>query len=613
MELSLGDMLVRAGVVTRQACGQAVSAQRRDGGNLVAALARAGAVDENRLMAFLDERFDLQERTLNVSDVDEAAVGLLPLPLLRKRGMLPFARSGSVLDVAVSDPTDLAAVDEIRFMTGHDVRTVLARPSTIERILADLPGAPAHNAAARDGEPVGSGTDAALAGRGPYLSPAAGRAHVVDMPGHGRRPVGSAPAAGPAPVHSAMARGRPAAREPGADTTVVALVDSLMKDAVARGASDIHIEPYEDSVRVRFRIDGVLQEVMTPPHEMKHALTSRIKVMSGLDIAEHRLPQDGRLKLDGTGGGEVDVRVSVLPVRFGEKVVLRLLHRSDLVTSLDALGIEARDRELFTRAMSKPAGMVLLTGPTGSGKTTTLYGMLSELNRPGVNISTAEDPVEYHLAGINQVQTHADIGLTFAACLRAFLRQDPDILMVGEIRDAETARIAVNAALTGHLVLTTLHTNDAPSSVHRLMDMGVEPYLIASAVSMVAAQRLLRRVCAGCRRVRAPLPGGMFTAPSAPAEEVRDVEDSHGAGCPECHHTGYRGRAAVYEVMTLTDDLQRMVLRGASAAELKAAAVAKGMRTLRQAAVDKVRQGVTTVEEALRVTDAAADGVEGQR
>ena len=597
MELSLGDLLVRAGVVTREACDQAVSARRRDGGNLVAALAREGAVDEGRLMAFMGERFGLEERSLTSSDVDESAFGLLPLSLLRKHQLLPFARSGSVLDVVVSDPTDLAGVDEVRFMTGHDVRTLLARPSTIERVLGQLSGASARGAVMPRGNPDGDGANAAAPARGhPSVSLPRGRSPVAQPPENGRPPAASSPA---------TARRAPA-REPGADTTVVALVDSLMRDAVARGASDIHIEPYEDSVRVRFRIDGVLQEVMTPPHEMKHALTSRIKVMSGLDIAEHRLPQDGRLKLEGAGG-EVDVRVSVLPTRFGEKVVLRLLHRSDLVTSLDGLGLEARDRELFNQAMSKPAGMILLTGPTGSGKSTTLYGMLSELNRPGVNISTAEDPVEYHLAGINQVQTHADIGLTFAACLRAFLRQDPDILMVGEIRDAETARIAVNAALTGHLVLTTLHTNDAPSSVHRLMDMGVEPYLIASAVSMVAAQRLLRRVCDVCR-VRTPLPGGMSTAPRARAEEVRDVEDCHGAGCPECHHTGYRGRAAVYEVMTLTDELQRMVLRGASAAELKAAAVEKGMRTLRQAAVDKVRQGATTVEEALRVTDADAVG-----
>lgn len=598
MELSLGSALVRAGVVTGEACDQAVSAQRREGGSLAAALVRQGAVDEGRLMAFMGERFGLEEKSLTSSDVDEGAFGLLPPSLQRKRGILPLALSGSVLDVAVSDPTDLAAVDEIRFMTGHDVRTMLARPSTIDRVFGQLSGASTRGAVMPGGNPDGDGANAAAPADGqPSASLGRGRSAVVAPPDNGPRPAASPPA-----------RGRlEAAREPGADTTVVALVDSLMRDAVARGASDVHIEPYEDSVRVRFRIDGVLQEVMTPPPGMKHALTSRVKVMSGLDIAEHRLPQDGRLKLGGTVGGEVDVRVSVLPTRFGEKVVLRLLHRSDLVTSLDALGLEACDRELFTQAMNKPAGMILLTGPTGSGKSTTLYGMLSELNQPGVNISTAEDPVEYHLAGINQVQTHADIGLTFAACLRAFLRQDPDILMVGEIRDAETARIAVNAALTGHLVLTTLHTNDAPSSVHRLMDMGVEPYLIASAVSMVAAQRLLRRVCEACRVRTAPR-SGLFTTTRARTEEVRDLEDCRGAGCPECHHTGYRGRVAIYEVMTLSDGLRRMVLRGASAAEFKAAAVEKGMRTLRQAAVGKVRQGVTTVEEALRVTDADSAG-----
>ncbi len=569
MEHSLGELLVGAGLVSREAFDRAGARQRREDGGLVAALARAGAMDEGRFVAFVGERFGIEEKGLTPSHVDEEAFALLPLPLLRKRQWLPFAREGSVLEVAVSDPTDRAAVDEIRFRTGLDVSTALVRPSTIERILD-----------ARSGASNGAAGDAAgLVGR---------RAREL--------PAAAGPAAPPSPAR---------ARKPGSDTTVVALVDSLMQDAVARGASDIHVEPYEDSVRVRFRIDGVLQEVMTPPHGMKHALTSRIKVMSGLDIAEHRLPQDGRLRLDGTGG-EVDVRVSVLPTRFGEKVVLRLLHRSDLVTSLDGLGLEARDRDLFTRAMSKPSGMILLTGPTGSGKSTTLYGMLSELNQPGVNISTAEDPVEYHLAGINQVQTHADIGLTFAACLRAFLRQDPDILMVGEVRDADTARIAVNAALTGHLVLTTLHTNDAPSSVHRLMDMGVEPYLIASAVCLVAAQRLLRRVCDACRP-RAALADGLSAA-SGPVAAVRDVEDGRASGCPQCHHTGYRGRVAVYEVMTLTEDLQAMILRGAAAAELKAAAVEQGMRTLRQAAVSKVRQGVTTVEEALRVTDADTAG-----
>ena len=563
--------MVRAEVVGREERDRAAAAQRRTGVNLVAALVQDGVADEGRVMAFVAERFGLEEMDLTPADVDEAAFGLMPLPLLKKRHLLPFARTGSVLDVAMSDPTDLAAIDEIRFMTGDDVRTVLVRPSAIRQILDRHAGAP---------------------GRGP------GFRHQVSERALSRVP-------------AAPERAAASTELPGGDAPVVALVDSLMKDAVARGASDIHFEPYEESVRIRFRIDGLLQEILTPPYEMKLALTSRIKVLAGLDIAEHRLPQDGRLKL-AAAGGEVDVRVSVLPTRFGEKAVLRLLRRSDLATSLDRLGLEAHDREHFNRAMTKPSGMILLTGPTGSGKSTTLYGMLSELNQPGVNISTAEDPVEYHLAGINQVQTHAEIGLTFAACLRAFLRQDPDILMVGEIRDAETARIAINAALTGHLVLTTLHTNDAPSSVYRLRDMGVEPYLIASAITMVAAQRLLRRVCASCK-AQAALEAGMLTAAKRQAEEVRDVEGFHGAGCSECHHTGYRGREAVYEVMTLTDDLRKMILRDGSAGELKAAAVDQGMRTLRQAAVQKVRQGVTTVEEALRVTEpdsgGAGDGV----
>ena len=556
MELSLGEMMVRAGVVTPEQRDRAAETQRRTGANLVASLVHDGTADEGRIMAFVAERFGLEETVPKPSDVDGAAFGLLPLPLLRKRRLLPLARSGSVLEVAMSDPTDLAAVDEIRFMTGHDVRTVLARPSAIRAILEDRHGAPGPEAVPGGPSP------------GPEETPAGGRTAGLSAAG---------------------------------DTPVVALVDSLMRDAVARGASDIHIEPYDESVRVRFRIDGVLQEVMTLPQGMKQALTSRVKVMAALDIAEHRLPQDGRLKL-AAAAGEVDVRVSVLPTRFGEKAVLRLLHRSDLATSLDRLGLERGDRQGFAEAMSKPAGMILLTGPTGSGKSTTLYGMLSELNQPGVNISTAEDPVEYHLAGVNQVQTHGEIGLTFAACLRAFLRQDPDIIMVGEVRDTETARIAVNAALTGHLVLTTLHTNDAPSSVHRLKDMGVEPYLIASAITMVAAQRLLRRVCDACK-VRAALHGGLLTAPERRAGEVRDVEGFHGAGCPECHHTGYRGRVAVYEVMTLSDDLRKMILRGGSASDLKRAAIEKGMRTLRQAAVGKVRQGITTLEEALRVTE----------
>ena len=570
MERSMGEILVRAGVITREEQERAAAMQRRTGANLVAALVRDGAADEDRLMAFVAERFGLDEMDLGPADVDDAALGLLPLPLIQKRHMIPFARAGSVLDMAMSDPTDLAALDEVRFMTGCDVRVRLARPSTIQNILNDRFGSLSYDAVLRNVAPEKSGEDAA---------------------GEEGRIVASAEAA--------------------VETPVVALVDALMKDAVMRHASDIHVEPYEESVRIRFRIDGVLQEIMTPPPALKQALTSRIKVLAGLDIAEHRLPQDGRLKLT-ADGREVDIRVSVLPTLFGEKVVLRLLDRSDLVTSLAGLGLETRDRERFVEAMHKTAGMILLTGPTGSGKSTTLYGMLSELNRPGVNISTAEDPIEYHLAGINQVQTHGEIGLSFAACLRAFLRQDPDVIMVGEIRDAETARIAVNAALTGHRVLTTLHTNDAPSSVHRLTDMGVEPYLIASSVTMVAAQRLLRRVCGRCR-VHEDRHPGMLTAPGRRAEDVRDVAGFRGEGCSECHHTGYRGRVAIYEIMPLCDDLKRMILRGGGAAELRSAAMEKGMLTLRQAALEKVRRGVTTIEETLRVTEPDPTGASGKR
>ena len=569
MERSMGEILVRAGVITREEQERAAAVQRRTGANLVAALVRDGAADEDRLMAFVAERFGLDETDLGPADIDDAALGLLPLPLMQKRRMIPFARTGSVLHMAMSDPTDLAAMDEVRFLTGCDVRVRLARPSTIQNVLNDRFGSLSYDAVLRNVAPEKSGEDPA---------------------GEEGRAAASAEAA--------------------AETPVVALVDALMKDGVMRRASDIHVEPYEESVRIRFRIDGVLQEIMTPPPALKQALTSRIKVLAGLDIAEHRLPQDGRLKLT-ADGREVDIRVSVLPTLFGEKVVLRLLDRSDLVTSLSGLDLEARDRERFVEAMHKTAGMILLTGPTGSGKSTTLYGMLSELNRPGVNISTAEDPIEYHLAGINQVQTHGEIGLSFAACLRAFLRQDPDVIMVGEIRDAETARIAVNAALTGHRVLTTLHTNDAPSSVHRLTDMGVEPYLIASSVTMVAAQRLLRRVCDRCR-VREDYQPGMLTAPGRRAEDVRDVAGFRGEGCPECHHTGYRGRVAIYEIMPLCDDLKRMILRGGGAAELKSAAMGKGMLTLRQAALEKVRRGVTTIEEALRVTEPDPAGASGR-
>jgi type IV pilus assembly protein PilB len=387
------------------------------------------------------------------------------------------------------------------------------------------------------------------------------------------------------------------------EAPVVTLVNAILADAAKRRASDIHIEPYEKVFRVRFRVDGVLQEIMSPPMRLKSPLVSRLKVMAGLDIAERRLTQDGRIKLKMGASGELDIRVSVLPTLFGEKVVMRLLDKSNLQLDMAKLGFDPQTLSDFQEAIHKPYGMILITGPTGSGKSTTLYSALSELNKPDVNISTAEDPVEYNLVGINQVQVREQIGLNFAACLRSFLRQDPDIIMVGEVRDLETAQIAVKAALTGHLVLSTLHTNDAPSTVDRLINMGVEPFLLTSSINLIAAQRLVRRICETCKQPLEVGPDVLINLGADPAEVGAGVPTFHGAGCASCNGSGYRGRLAIYEVMVMHESLKELVLRGASAIELKREAVKLGMSTLRMSALRKVRDGLTTVEETVRVTD----------
>jgi type IV pilus assembly protein PilB len=378
-------------------------------------------------------------------------------------------------------------------------------------------------------------------------------------------------------------------------------VNALLTDAIKKRASDIHIEPYERMLRVRFRIDGVLYEIMQPPLKLKNAMTSRIKVMASLDIAERRLPQDGRIKVKMGGGGEMDLRVSTMPTLFGEKVVMRLLDKSGVQLDLTKLGFEPQPLQWVQEAISKPYGMILVTGPTGSGKTTSLYSALALLNKVGTNISTAEDPVEYNLVGINQLQVHEDIGLNFASALRAFLRQDPDVIMVGEIRDFETAEIAVKAALTGHLVLSTVHTNDAPSTINRLLNMGIEPFLIASSVNLIMAQRLARVVCVKCREPE-EIPPNVMVDLGVPAESATAITVYKGMGCQHCGGTGFRGRTALYEVMRVTDELKELILSGASATELKRQAMQDGMQTLRQAGIGKVQIGMTTVEEILRVT-----------
>ena len=462
----------------------------------------------------------------------------------------------------MADPTDLVAINEVKFITGYGVRVVLASPSTIKKALDRRFGGVSYD-------------------------------EVLKKFGDGEMEI----------IQEADDVNLQELQQATMEAPVVTLVNAILSDAARRRASDIHIEPYEKIFRVRFRVDGVLQEIMSPPLRLKNPLVSRLKVMAGLDIAERRLTQDGRIKLKMGMAGELDIRVSVLPTLFGEKVVMRLLDKSNLQLDMARLGFDPKTLSDFQEAIHKPYGMILITGPTGSGKSTTLYSALSELNKTDVNISTAEDPVEYNLVGINQVQVREQIGLTFAACLRSFLRQDPDIIMVGEICDLETAQIAVKAALTGHLVLSTLHTNDAPSTVDRLINMGIEPFLLTSSINLIAAQRLVRRICENCKEPVEVNADALINLGVDAAEISGGFPIYHGRGCANCNGTGYRGRLAIYEIMVMHEALKEMILRAASVIELKREAVKLGMSTLRISALQKVREGLTTIEETARVTD----------
>ena len=469
---------------------------------------------------------------------------------------------GSTLTVAMSDPTDLVAINEVKFVTGYGVRVVLATPANIKKTLEHRFGGVSYD-------------------------------DVLKKFGDSEMEV----------VQEEDDINLQELQQATMDAPVVTLVNAILADAAKRRCSDIHIEPYEKLLRVRFRIDGVLQEIMSPPLRLKNALVSRLKVMAGLDIAERRLTQDGRIKLKMSIGGELDIRVSVLPTLFGEKVVMRLLDKSNLQLDMAKLGFDPANLKDFHEAIHKPFGMILLTGPTGSGKSTTLYSALSELNKPDVNISTAEDPIEYNLVGINQVQVREQIGLTFAACLRSFLRQDPDIIMVGEMRDLETAQIAIKASLTGHLVLSTLHTNDCAATIDRLINMGVETFLLTSSINIILAQRLVRKICDLCKEPVEIKREVLLNLGVDATDLTAGFPTFHGRGCANCNDTGYRGRLAVYEVMVMQDLLKELILKGASAMEIKREAVKLGMSTLRMSALQKVRQGFTTVDETVRVTD----------
>ena len=558
----IGELLVKESLLSADQLERAREQAASKGQRLGAQITQLGFLDEEELTEFVAKQYGVPSINLADFDIEEVVLQLIPQEVAYKHNVVPVNRAGSTLILATADPSNIFALDDIKFLTGYNIQPVVASEEAIRRSVEtfyEQDGLLGEVMAAFDDQGIDFVTD------------------EDDFDAA-------------------------TANEEASDAPVVKLCNLILTDAIKKAASDIHIEPYEKSFRVRYRIDGVLYEVMKPPFKLKNAITSRLKIMSELDIAERRLPQDGRIKLKLGKGKEMDFRVSVLPTLFGEKIVLRLLDKSNLQLDMTKLGFAVEQLGDFKECIHQPFGMVLVTGPTGSGKTTTLYSALSELNGVGENLSTAEDPVEFNLQGINQVQMHEDIGLNFAAALRSFLRQDPDIIMVGEIRDFETAEIAVKAALTGHMVLSTLHTNDAPSTVNRLLNMGIEPFLVASAVNCIVAQRLARRICSECVEDDPEVSKEDLIAAGLDEQELSGFQPKKGAGCGKCSETGYKGRVAVYEVMVMTDELKEFVLNGASAAEIKREAIRGGMVTLRRSALDKLLEGVTTLSEVFRVS-----------
>jgi type IV pilus assembly protein PilB len=569
MDNRLGELLVKAGLVTNEQLAEATAAQRNQGGRVGSHLVNLGHLEENQLVDFLSRHFGVPSVDLRTIEIDDAVLNIIPADVARKYTVLPVSKTGARVTIAMIDPTNVFAMDDIKFMTGYDVEPVVASEPALRGAIDRYYGSTHAVELKRVMD--------SLEGQVEQDLEVLEEEEEVDLE---------------------------ALEEGAEDAPVVRLVNIVMTDAIKRGASDIHIEPYEKELRVRYRIDGVLYEMMNPPLKLKEAIISRTKIMSKLDIAEKRLPQDGRIKIKTRVLGrakDLDFRVSVLPTLFGEKIVLRLLDKDNLNLDLTKLGFEAESLRVFENAILQPYGMVLVTGPTGSGKTNTLYSALSRLNNHDVNILTAEDPVEFNLHGVNQVQMKEQIGLNFAAALRSFLRQDPDIILVGEIRDFETAEVAIKAAMTGHLVLSTLHTNDAPSTVNRLMNMGVEPFLVATSVHCVVAQRLVRRICRSCKEPVQSSPAALMNIGFSEAE-ASTLQLFRGKGCDRCSNTGYKGRTGLYEVMAIGEEVRELILAGASAYELRQKALQQGMLSLRQSGLDKIRTGVTTVEEVMRET-----------
>jgi type IV pilus assembly protein PilB len=568
MSQRLGDLLVKEKVITSEQLQQAIKTQKESNCRLGSALVKLGFLTDEDVTNFLSRQYGVPAINLSYFEIDPAVVKLIPYETAKRYQILPLSRVGASLTIAMVDPTNVFAMDDIKFMTGFNIEPVVASESSITEGIEKAYGTTNDE----DLETV--------------MQSMTGDEADVELQSE-EEEVGLADlekAADEAPI--------------------VKLVNLILTDAVKRGASDIHVEPYEKEFRVRFRIDGVLQSIMSPPLKLKDAITSRIKIMSKLDISEKRLPQDGRIMLKMNIAGkkkQLDFRVSTLPTLWGEKIVMRLLDKENLRLDMTKLGFEPESLVKFEKAILKPYGMVLVTGPTGSGKTNTLYSSIARLNQPDTNIMTAEDPVEFQLHGVNQVQMKEQIGLNFAAALRAFLRQDPNIILVGEIRDFETAEIAIKAALTGHLVLSTLHTNGAPETITRLMNMGIEPFLVATSVHLICAQRLVRRICKECTET-VDVPYQTLIEEGFTPEEAKTVKIQKGKGCSTCNNTGYKGRCGLYEVMEVDEDIKELVLVGASALELKKKAIEKGMLTLRRSGLMKVMQGMTTLEEVARET-----------
>jgi type IV pilus assembly protein PilB len=593
MNEKIGEIAIKGNLITSQQYQKAVEEQKVKGGSLGASLIRMGIVKEDDLLSLLSRYYKVPSVKLSTMEVDKKVLELVPASMAKKHLIVPISRVGAKLTIAMADPNNFLAIDEIKFITSFNVEPVVASDhDVIDGIKKYYGGGGGLNG---KGSVSIDARDYSLDDGDMNTLEEFDDSDMIDVGDFDALVTGAVDK-----VEVVEGSDETEMKADDIDAPVIKLVNGILINAIKLGASDIHFEPYERTFRVRYRVDGILRKSLGLPIQIKNATVSRLKIMSRLDIAEKRLPQDGRIKLR-LGKREMDFRVSVLPTLFGEKVVLRLLDKSALQLDMTRLGFEEGALRQFHEAIHKPVGMVLVTGPTGSGKTTTLYSALSELNKEVDNITTAEDPIEFNFMGINQVQMHEEIGLTFASALRSFLRQDPDIIMVGEIRDFETAQIAIQSALTGHLVMSTLHTNDAPGTITRLVDMGIEPFLITSSVLLILAQRLVRKICTECKepvKVNPKLLLGL----GVPREEIDGFAVYKGKGCSLCSNTGYKGRVGLYEVMPLWDDVKELVLSRASSLDIKKEAIRQGMKTLRRAGVEKINEGMTTIEEVVRTT-----------